>query len=580
MRQVLFTLLFLMPIFSSASIWDEEILLYDDGTVKVEIQFRLRDSTCELSTSNKYRFIVKGLRTYTAYYEAMFEFEDCQGRIVERRESIQIGGPGAFENKIESIDYQFKGTLSSVDAFDPVPRLLQRFDQFVVGNNIDGAEAVFEEIKKYSTDDNLIARKYASIGTLYMKKEEKELDDFLDMGYFRSAYKVIERVRQLSYDYGSSSTDYIRELEDKLAAAAQNKANKNIVNGEYSDAIVVYKMMLELTKEKHYNTKIEAVEQRITDERNQDIEKIFYGKEYLAKYSLNNKSFELWFDVYQYQNSNASILGGMQKDWGFLSDLLTSEIKAGYLEAKSLKKEKDYFGAQKSIDKSFQLQFKHQNRDFYVDIDEMEEKVKNLKDEIDREIDLYSESEIEKRRLKYQLKKLERETIRIGASCNLLTILAEDQGNSLNWNEIVDTRSEHFDNTDLSYFNFNMFFGRTGFYLGDMIITDISDLSTQPYQINTGAYVKLNRSLYLRAGYVYSSFDQGVFYSPITNQLTTDIPVIESAPYFTGLSLIGPIQIEFGYNWYAQTYSLGVGISFSAYHEDYKQSKKALRNYK
>ena len=79
MRQVLFIVLFLMPIFSSASIWDEEILLYDDGTVKVEIQFRLRDSTCELSTSNKYRFIVKGLRTYTAYYEAMFEFEDCQG---------------------------------------------------------------------------------------------------------------------------------------------------------------------------------------------------------------------------------------------------------------------------------------------------------------------------------------------------------------------------------------------------------------------------------------------------------------------------------------------------------------------
>ncbi len=577
MRQVLFILLFFMPIFSSASIWDEEILLYDDGTVKVEIQFRLRDSTCELSTSNKYRFIVKGLRTYTAYYEAMFEFEDCQGRIVERRESIQIGGPGAFENKIESIDYQFKGSLSFVDAFDPVPRLLQRFDQFVVGNNIDGAEAVFEEIKKYSTDDNLIARKYASIGTLYMKKEEKELDDFLDMGYFRSAYKVIDRVRQLSNDYGSSSTDYIRELEDKLATAAQNKANKNIRNGAYSDAIDIYKMMLELTKEKHYNTKIEGVEQRITDERNQAIIGTFYEKLALAE---KNENFELWFDVYQYQNTNASILGNMQKDWDFLPGLLSREIKEGYLEAKSLKKEKDYFGAQKSIDKSFQLQFNHKSRDFYRDVDKMEERVKKLKDEIDSEIDSYSEYEIEKRRLKYQLKKLERQTVRIGTSCNVLTVLAENQGNSLNWNEIIDTRSEHFENTDLSYFNFNMFFGRTGFYLGDMIITDISNLSTQPYQINTGAYVKLNRSLYLRAGYVYSSFDQGVFYSPITNQLTTDIPVIESAPYFTGLSLIGPIQIEFGYNWYAQTYSLGVGISFSAKHEDYEEKKKALKYYK
>ena len=47
MRIGIALILLFIPTLAWSSLWDDEILIFDDGIVKVEVQYKLRDNSCE-----------------------------------------------------------------------------------------------------------------------------------------------------------------------------------------------------------------------------------------------------------------------------------------------------------------------------------------------------------------------------------------------------------------------------------------------------------------------------------------------------------------------------------------------------
>lgn len=89
--------------------------VYDDGTVSVEIHYKLYHDICNLTgEKNKFKFKIKGdLLNYSHFYTHKIKYTDCNGRNQQKTNKVQIGGKGASLGYIKNQNYVFKGELTN-----------------------------------------------------------------------------------------------------------------------------------------------------------------------------------------------------------------------------------------------------------------------------------------------------------------------------------------------------------------------------------------------------------------------------------------------------------------------------------
>ena len=560
-----------IPLFACAiPPWGERKVIYKDDVCTVEIQFKLRDNSCLERRTNKYRLNVKGKHTYSKEFNWNFQYRNCEGNLVPRQVRLSIGGPNAKEGLLESMDYTFTGVLGAVIEYSPLQGLLKKFDQELRSMNLIDAKSTYLEITRYTNDTILLRTKNKALGEALVRRGEGKFNDYLKNElYYEDAADLLTSIEKISSEFNLENSYLIKSLTNRLESNALKKTESLLNSNRYEGAIVMYKFLYNLTSKGIYQSSIQKIEQLIADQTERRIQDYY---EELKKKAKEEPGFKNVLAVYEYQQKNTSILSPWRYDANGLSILLAEDVKAKYKESKSSLKEKDLVSAQDHIHDAFELQSNYSYKKYYEEDGKMWNKVLELKNDIDeKKMDLAS-WELKRLKYRYQYLKYHRRTLRIGLSYNLYSSSPS----------FVDQGTKEYDGAfaDLSWLNFNAFYGRFGIYVGDLWFSDSTSTEEIPFQYNAGLYFKLYKGLYLRGGVVNPKFRGGTYYVPGYDQYAYPSKVYVDRPYYCGLSLITPIELELGYNLYTNTYSISLGLSLWRRHKKFEEYRSLWKTYK
>lgn len=106
---LLFISILLLNNIQAFSQWEPLEVLYKDAYIKVELQYKLSENSCEGGKQNKFRYNISStssLRPNDYFVTWKMDYVDCNGNLYYRENSVNIGKNGVH-GTVESMDYMF-----------------------------------------------------------------------------------------------------------------------------------------------------------------------------------------------------------------------------------------------------------------------------------------------------------------------------------------------------------------------------------------------------------------------------------------------------------------------------------------
>ena len=615
MRKLILIISVLYSLSAYSTSWGKWIEIYKDNYTIVEIQFKIYDNSCKINKKNKFRYKITGeSNPVKKVFQWILIFKDCNNNLISSKQEIIIGGNDFDNGIIQTQDYTFIGKLETDFSRIKIEPIIYEINSAIKSKKFNSAKKYIGELETKTNDKTIITKLKDNfdkeVDRFYKEQlnklnTENQTDINQGIVVCKSALDIIFDLQKKSYYsekliylqnklrlinekkikddiknailnqnfniaislYNDNKYKYQLDTEKELLIKQLFKSAKNnLINKNYYEAREDYSDLYKLTLNEKYSNEVKKIDEIIKKIENK--ENIDKYNELYATAKINNDIYS-WEKVYSFHSKNKELLNNKNNGTNELYELWYNKIKENYKKAKRQKRKKNLISSQNYYNNSVNL-----INDYYREKYSANNKIKHEKKILDsskkleKKINKLGTTKVNSIRADYLKRKQKRKTIRFGVSYNIASFSSNFLTN--NGFDSISSSNDPFLSymqiTDLSYFNFNAFYGRFGLYFSDF------KKINKELQFNSGIYIKAYKSLYLRMGYIYTNNEKKDFYVSIIENDKFPYFYNKDIPLYIGVSIISAVEFEVGYNLYTNTINLGIGFSLWKKHKRIEDS--------